>query len=91
MTAPDRPTPTPPNGSDGKTRAPECRESYLPPNQLEMPDFALDAPSSTFLSNWSTFFSALAFASLAYASASALALAISLCVLATCRREEVSQ
>ncbi len=56
--------------------------TYFPPNQLEMPLFALAVPSSTCLSISSTFFMALALASLAYASASALALDISLFTLA---------
>ena len=62
---------------------------YLPPNQLEMPLFAFAAPSSTFRSNWSTFFRVLARASFACASTSALALLSSLCVLATCEAGKV--
>lgn len=38
---------------------------YFPPNQLETPLLALLAPSSTFLSNSSTFFRVVAFASFA--------------------------
>jgi hypothetical protein len=63
--------------------APFLPYAYLPPNQLEMPLFASEVLASTFLSNSSTFFIALAFASFAYASALALALEASLCALLT--------